>query len=150
MANNTYQAVIDAINALITDANLQSFTEGVIDRLASFGYTPVQSDAYMIAFVMQKSQHHIQNQINSSDIPDGLREIFIDMTVGEFLNFKYQSGLLNLSGLDFSGIVQSVNEGDTTVTFGSEGSDESKFIGMVNWLMTGREGDLVCYRRIRW
>ena len=147
---NTYQAVIDAINALITDTNLKIYTESVIDRLVSFGYSPTQSDAYMVAFIMEKSKSHILNAINDVSIPEGLKHIFIDMVCGEFFSLKYQSGQLELSGLDFSGVVQSVSEGDTSVTFAQFGSDEEKFAALISNLTTGRESDLICYRKIKW
>lgn len=147
--NESIQTVIDAINAIV-GTSLEGYTEDVVNRLVSFGYVPTSSDAFAVAFAMTKAQNHILNQINDSTLPGGLREVYIDMVCGEFLKAKHQSGQLEIGGLDFSGAVQSVHEGDTTVTFDASGSDEAKFGGLVNWLIAGKEGDLICYRRIKW
>lgn len=146
---HAYQAVIDATNDLI-DTSLHQYTQDVIDRLVSFGYLPVTSDAFALAFAMHKSHFHVLNETNQNNVPDGLKDVLTDMICGEFLNAKYQTGQLDLSGLDFGGIMQTVSEGDTSVTFDKAGSDEMKFSALINWLITGREGDLICYRRIRW
>lgn len=150
MANNTYQAVIDAINALLADTNLQLFTEGVIDRLVSFGYEPSSDDVFPIAFDMEKSKNHILAQINHAVIPDGLTQVYVDMVCGEFMKAKYQAGQLASSGINTSDVIKSVTEGDTTVTFETSGSDEATFGGLINYLISGREGDLLCYRKLRW
>lgn len=148
--DESIQTVIDAIDALLNDASLESYTEDVVNRLASFGYTATAGDAYAIAFAMQKAYYHVLNTINDMKIPEGLKHIAIDMMCGEFLNVAYLTGRLELSGLDFAGVLQTVSEGDSSVTFATEGSDVVKFTSMVDWLISGRMGDMLCYRRIKW
>ena len=63
---------------------------------------------------------------------------------------KRDIGSLNLSGLDLDGAVQSIREGDVTIAFSENGSDETKLNELLSWLMHGKEGDLLCYRRMRW
>ena len=144
------QAVMTSVNKILNDTNLEAMVESVCERLVSFGYIPTEEDAWMIAFTMQKTTNHILNQINHSTIPDGLFEVAVDMVCGEMLNAKFLSGQLELTSLDFGGIVQSVAEGDTTVSFSADGSDESKARELFTWLMGGKGCDLLCYRKMKW
>lgn len=147
---HAYQAVIDAIKAIITDTSLKVYIEDVINRLVSFGYVPSTADAWAIAYEMSMAQHHVQNTINASKIPDEAKEILIDMICGSFLSMMNSTGRLAIETIDLSGVVSSIHEGDTTVNFGAGMSDAEKFGKLVAWLMTGREGDLICFRKIRW
>lgn len=148
--NNGFQAVITSVNNILKDTNLETITEVAVDRLVSLGYTPTDEDTLTIAFSIQKTVNHVLNQIGHSTIPKGLTEIVVDMICGEFLNAKFLSGQLDLNGLDVDGMIQSVSQGDTSVSFSAEGSDEAKMKGLLSWLIHGKEGDLTCYRKMQW
>ena len=148
--NEDLQTVIDAVKELLNDTNLDPMAEAVVNRLVSFGFTPTNADVWSIAFSIEKSVNHVLNQINHSTVPDGLVEITVDMACGEFLDAKFMSGQLDMSGLDLDGIIESIHEGDTTVSFGQDGSDSSKFKDLVNWLKDGRGCDFLCFRKMRW
>ncbi|MBQ4541841.1 MAG: hypothetical protein IJA23_03200 [Clostridia bacterium] len=127
----------------------ESFYEAVLKRLVSFGYTLKEDDSWLICFAMQKVENHIKNSCNTTDVPDGLFNVAVDMVCGEFLFTKKQTGQLEIADLDFDGAFTSIKEGDTQVNFGGS-SDEEKFDQMVNYLLHHGEGDFVCYRKIRW
>lgn len=148
--NETVQSVVTSVNKILNDTNLNTLIESVVERLVSFGYTPVNEDHWVIAFSTQKTVNHVLNDINHKTIPEGLTEVVVDMICGEFLNSKFLSGQLDLSALDLDTMIQSVSEGDTSVTFSAEGSDEAKLKGLLSVLMHGKEGDLSCYRKMRW
>lgn len=148
--NNAFQAVITSVNNILNDTDLTTMTETVVDRLVFLGYTPTDEDTWMIVFSMQKTVNHVLNQIGHSKIPEGLTEITVDMVCGEFLNVKFLSGQLDLTSLDLDGMIQSVSQGDTSVSFSAEGSDEAKLKGLLSWLIHGKEGDLICCRKMRW
>lgn len=148
--NEELQTVLIKIQSVLNDTNLNSFIESVLQRLVSFGCTPTKDDVFSIAFGIQKVQNHIFNQTNQEVLPNGLIEVAIDMVCGEVLFGKYLSGKLEMDNLDFDGIVKSVSEGDTSVTFDANGQDEEKFRQLVEWLMKGKGCDLLCYRKMRW
>lgn len=148
--NENLQTVVDSVNEILKDTNHIPKVEAVAKRLVSFGYTPTEEDAWMIAFTMQKVMHHVLNEINHTKVPDELFEVVVDMVCGEFLLVKFQTGKLVLDSLDLDGMIQSVTEGDTTVSFSTEGSDESKFNSLLTWLIQGKGSDLLCYRKMRW
>ena len=148
--NENLQTVADSVMAILKDTNLADTVESVIQRLVSFGYEPIEDDAWLIAYSIKGSVNHVLNEINHKTVPDGLFEIVVDMICGEVLNAKFLSGQLNITGLDLDGMIQSVKEGDTQVNFSAEGSDEAKLKGLLSWLIQGKGSDLICYRKMRW
>ena len=148
--NENLQTVVVSVNTILKDTNLIIFTEDVIKRLVSFGYTPTEEDAWMIAYTTKGTVYRVLNEINHVVVPNGLFEVVVDMICGEVLNAKFLSGQLDLNSLDLDGMIQSVTEGDTTVSFSAEGSDEAKLKGLLSWLIQGKGSDLLCYRRMRW
>ena len=148
--NENLQTVVNSVNSILNDTNLDSITENVVERLVSFGYNPTEEDAWMIAYNTKGTVNHVLNEINHKTVPDGLFEVVVDMICGEVLNAKFLSGQLELTSLDLDGMIQSVTEGDTSVSFSAEGSDEAKLKGLLSWLIQGKGSDLVCYRRMRW
>lgn len=142
--------VLANILTVMTKTSLsESFYEAVLKRLVSFWYTLKEDDSWLICFAMQKVENHIKNSCNTTDVPDGLFNVAVDMVCGEFLFTKKQTGQLEIADLDFDGAFTSIKEGDTQVNFGGS-SDEEKFDQMVNYLLHHGEGDFVCYRKIRW
>ena len=150
MMNENLQTVVTSVNNILNDTNLTDTVDSVIQRLVSFGYAPTEDDAWIIAYSIKGTVNHVLNQINRSEIPNGLFEVVVDMACGEVLNAKYGSGQLELANLDLDGMIQSVAEGDTTVSFSAEGSDESKLKNLLSWLMQGKGCDFLCYRKMRW
>lgn len=144
------QTVVDSVNKISNDANAADLVEHVVQRLVSFGYIPTENDAWVIAYSTKGTVNHVLNEINHKTIPEGLFKIVADMICGEVLNTLFLSGQLNLTALDLDGMIQSVTEGDTSVTFSAEGSDEAKLKGLLSWLIQGKGSDLVCYRKMRW
>lgn len=147
LTDETKQSIITALNTSSLD---ESFIEAVLKRLDSFGYEIKESDAWMIGFAMQKVENHIKNFCNTDSIPDGLFNATVDRVCGEFLFTKKQTGQLNIGELDLDGAVTSIKEGDTQINFDAGSSDESRFNQLVNYLMNQGEGDLICFRKIRW
>lgn len=143
--------ILADIKAIMTNTSLsESFYEAVLNRLVSFGYTLKEDDAWVICFAMQKVENHIKNYCNITSVPDSLFNVAVDMLCGEFLFTKKQTGKLELLDLDLDGAITSIKEGDTQVNFGSGTSDDEKFSVLLNYLMHNGDGDLICYRKIRW
>lgn len=122
----------------------------VKERLKSFGYEVKESDEFSLTFCVDKVRNTIKNDTNQSEVPEGLEHIAVDRVCGEFLFTKKQTGQLNIGELDLNGAVTSIKEGDTQINFDAGSSDESRFNQLVNYLMNQGEGDLICFRKIRW
>ena len=148
--NENLQTVVDSVNKILNDTNLTTMVKAVVERLVSFGFSPADEDAWMIAYTTKGTVNHVLNEINHKTVPEGLFEVVVDMICGEVLNAKFLVGQLDLESLDLNGMVRSVKEGDTTVEFSVEDSDEAKLKSLLSWLMNGKGCDLLCYRRMRW
>ena len=148
--NENLQVVVDSVNRILNDTKLNIIIENVVNRLVSFGYCPTEEDVWTIAYSIKGTVNHVLNEINHQTVPEGLFEVVVDMICGEVLNAKFSSGQLNMDSLDLDGMIQSVTEGDTTVSFSAQGSDETKLKELLSWLIQGKGSDLLCYRKLRW
>lgn len=124
-------------------------------RLESLGINvdnePSSSDGFLLSFSIKKITNHIKNQTNLSKIPEELKEIAIDMVVGEFLFAKKSMGQLEIESIDFEPFAKQVQDGDTNVTYAVEANStpESKFEAFINYLRHN-EVDFVKYRVLTW
>ena len=121
--------------------------EDIKQRLQSLGYTASMADDWMLGFCKDKVEAHIKNSCNVAEVPNGLQSVAVDMTCGEFLFGKKQSG--QSVDIDFEAVVKQITEGDTTVTFDTSISAEAKYDALIAYLMHS-EVDFAAYRRIKW
>jgi hypothetical protein len=125
--------------------------EDVTARLASFGYTVITEDAWMLDFIIKKVENHIKNECNVITIPDELHQIAIDMVVGEFLLGKKSTG--KLTGFDLEAAIKQIQEGDTSVTFAvGEGSStpEKRLDILISFLMNNGKNNFASFRCVKW
>lgn len=139
-------ASVKAIANGLSDA----YIEAALNRLVSFGYCLKEDDDWAICFAMNKTENRIKNSCNTTSIPDGLFYIAVDMACGEFLFSKKQTGKLKLTDMDLTGAVETISEGDTSITFAAGASDEDKLNVFINYLLHNKEGEFVCYRQLKW
>lgn len=124
--------------------------EDIKNRLASFGYTLLDTDSFALEFVIDKVENKIKNECNITEIPDGLYQVEIDRICGEFLFAKKQSG--QLTEYDFDFIEKQIQDGDTSVTYAVEAGQtpEQRFDKLVRSLMDTGKGEFASFRRLRW
>lgn len=125
-----------------------AFFEMFLRKLESFRFQLVQEDLFALIFAVHGAVHRVQTYCNIKSIPKEALPKVADLSIGIFLGDKLQNGQLNLGELDFSSVIQSVTEGDTSVTFGVNASDR---ISALFRSMTNLEsGELACYKKLRW
>lgn len=124
--------------------------EDVIKRLESFGVATEPEDDWPLDFVIQKVTDFIRNYCNISEIPEGLRCVAVDRVAGEFLLAKKAAG--QLTGFDLETVVKQIQEGDTAVTFGVEGSQtpEQRLDTLIGYLLKAGDGQFAAFRRFAW
>jgi len=146
------QTVLNNIIPLLSGSSLseQSYLLAVLERLESLGYKIKETDSWMIGFSVQKVENTIKNECNVTAVPDGLRNVSIDMICGEVLFAKKQSG--QLENFDLETALKSVQTGDTTVTYAIESSmtPEQRLNTLISHLLTYGKGEFACYRKIKW
>lgn len=139
------------LSDILSNTNLsEPFCEMVLKRLVSFSYFLKEDDSWELSFLMAKVENEIKNSCNTTSIPEGLFHVATDMVCGEFFLNRKNSGRLELSDLDLSGAITSISEGDVSISFDTNATDEVKFNQLMNYLMTKGKGELVCFRRLKW
>lgn len=125
----------------------KSFYEVVCQRLNSLCHTVTDDEEWVINFIIDKTLNHIKTVCNISEIPDELLQTACDMVVGEYLNQLFVSG--KLTDIEIEQTLQSISMGDTSMTYAS-GTD--KATAFKTWLdsLKDKDGELVCFRRLRW
>lgn len=125
--------------------------EEVKARLASFDYEVVESDEYVLTFLIQKVENHIKNITNCFQVPEGLFNVAVDMVVGEFLLNKKSIG--SLEGFNLEAAIKQIQEGDTSITYAIGEGDltpEQKLDLLIDYLMNRGKNELLSYRCIKW
>ncbi|MCI9978060.1 hypothetical protein JY742_18185 [Clostridioides difficile] len=122
-------------------------------RLEGFGYVLKDGDKWLIHFVKEKIENTIKLDCNINAIPIELKNIEIDMIVGEFLFTKKNMGQLDIESLNFEVVEKSISEGDTKIDFaigsGSQ-TPEQRFDTFVNYLLTYGKNKILTFRCLRW
>lgn len=127
----------------------------VVMRLSALGVAlssaPSSSDDMLLKHAIDKVTYHINSQTNLLSIPKGLKEIAIDMVVGEFLLTKKAMGLLDVETLNFGVVAKQVQDGDTNTVFAVEANTtpEAQFNAFMAYLRHN-EVDFVRYRVLTW
>lgn len=125
----------------------------VKERLQAFGYALQSGDKALLAFALDRAVSTIKNDCNLAEVPEGLRQVAVDMAVGEFLQVKKTFAPDSLAGLDLDAAVKQVQTGDTNVSFAvGEGSltPEQRLNQLIGWLLNYGRSQFSCYRRFRW
>ena len=122
--------------------------EDVTKRLESFGYEVTEADTWVLEFIIQKVENYIKNNCNIDTIPEGLHQIAVDMSVGEFLLNKKSTG--QLTGIDLEAAIKQIQEGDTTVAFAIDSTPEERLDNLISHLLNYGKGSFASYRCIKW
>lgn len=125
--------------------------EAVAERLKMFNVELKENND--LKFLIKKALSNINNITNQDytleTIPTDIEYILIDKIVGEFLNFKKLNG--ELENLDFTSVIKSIKEGDTTETYSDKvKTAEELFDYMVADLLSAKDNELYRFRRIVW
>lgn len=129
---------------------VEDIKEDVKKSLKSVGYDVVDADLFLLEQSIEKVKAYIKNKTNQNKVPLGLKYIWIDRSVGEFLYFKKSLNQLNIPNLNFGRIVKEIGEGDTKVVFENTKTTGDKFEVYIEYLLTKGESELLRYRRIVW
>lgn len=124
--------------------------EDILSLFSSFGYEITEADFPLIAYGVKEEMLHILNITHQREFPKRLLYIMIRRVVGNFLYAKLQTGTLSIGDLDLAGVVSSITEGDTSVSFGTGTSDLERLTDLISYMRTYGEDEILCFRRIKW
>lgn len=117
----------------------------VIARLTMFGVTLEETDTPMIQYGIEFIGLKIKNFCNIEEIPEELDYEWANAVCADFLRMKLSTGSLE----NVSGIVKSITEGDTTVSYSESGTPESQLLECISRMSLDISG-LVRFRKMVW
>ena len=94
---------------------MENIKEMVIEKLKLFKIDEATSIEYFLNKALSSINNFTNQNYTFDSIPNGLKYILADKAVGEILNFKKLNG--ELKDYDFSSVLKSIKEGDTTETY---------------------------------
>lgn len=128
--------------------------EAVTDRLNMFGYEMQEGDEPKIIYSIGLITENIRNFCNLyGDLPEELKYYSVDKICGDFLKTKLMTGNLSFEDIDFNApTVQSITEGDTSVTYavGASDSEAQKMTKFIDSLNATDKNILYRFRRFEW
>ena len=128
---------------------MENIKEMVIEKLKLFKIDEATSIEYFLNKALSSINNFTNQNYRFDSIPEGLKYILVDKAVGEILNFKKLNG--ELKDYDFSSVLKSIKEGDTTETYSDTvKTPEELFEFMLNDLLIGKDNELYRYRRLQW
>lgn len=125
--------------------------DGVSDLLEALGVTDV--DDVLQEFVVNSTMERIRNKINSDDIPEALYHMCVRVATGTLLQALFDSGKLDIDGLDFSAAVSKIQEGKIDITLASgEGAmtADQKAKALISALAEMDPDEIYRHRRLVW
>ena len=117
----------------------------VIARLTMFGVTLEETDTPMIEYGIEFIGLKIKNFCNIEEIPEELDYEWANAVCADFLRMKLSTGSLE----NVSGIVKSITEGDTTISYSESGTPESQLLECISRMALDISG-LVRFRKMVW
>ena len=122
------------------------------ELLETAGYTLADGDEAIIRICAAHTRQEIMNGCNITDVPEGLLICASRLTAAEFLKLKKATGALEgFAGIDLTAAVNSIQEGDTAVSYDTAGtaSTEQRLDAWISALESCRR-QLIAYRRLIW
>lgn len=124
--------------------------DDVKEYLKSLGYEVVDGDLFLLDNSIQTVKYQIGNKTNQKKVPEGLKYIWINRSVAEFLNFKLKMNQLDIPSLNFNRIAKEISEGKTKVVFDDSKTTGDKFEVFLLSMSTYGENEILKYRRLVW
>ena len=127
--------------------------EAVKLRLKMFKITVPIEDESILEYLINKSLNSINNITNQNytveTFPIPIFEIWVDKAAGEYINLKKITDELP-ENYDLSLLATQIKLGDTSVNLGENtgNGDEQRLNVAINYLMLGRDRELIRFRRM--
>ena len=126
--------------------------EDVIVLLDTLGVAGAGDDP-LLPYLLGSVCQQVRNETNLPDVPRGLRRAVVELTAGEYLAFRKNTGQLDMDGLELDAAVKQIQEGDTSIAFAvGDGAmtAEQRLDALIGRLLRDRSSEFIRYRRLLW
>lgn len=121
----------------------------VIERLCGLGYNASDACEYDIVCSIDKARERILAETNQTEVPEGLKYVWIDMAAGAFLRDRLAAGNLG-EGFDFNGEAKRITEGDVTVELNAGTPRQTMFSSLLDRMADPPKAVFAAFRRLTW
>ena len=125
-------------------------TEEVKKYIESVGHEIVETDSFLISEAIEKVKNKIRNKTNQKEVPQGLKYVWVNQSVGEFLNFKLKIGKLQIESLNFGRMAKEIVDAGVKISYDDTMTTGGKFESFLNSLLTYGDDQFYRYRRLVW
>lgn len=126
--------------------------DDIVNRLGMFNCEVVEEQKKAIQYLIKKTLSSINNYTNQNyneeDMPYGIYYIVVDKVAGEYLSSKRITG--DLEGYDFTPLIKDIQEGDTRIGYSTSLSQADLIDNAIDFLINGKDEELIKYRRLAW
>lgn len=129
---------------------ITDITEEVKKYIESVRYEIVETDSFLISEAIEKVKNKIRNKTNQKEVSQGLKYVWINQSVGEFLNFKLKIGNLQIESLNFERMAKEITDAGVKVSYDDTMTTGAKFESYLNSLLTYGDDQFYSYRRLVW
>lgn len=130
--------------------NITDITEEVKKYIESVGHEIVETDSFLISEAIEKVKNKICNKTNQKEVPQGLKYVWVNQSVGEFLNFKLKIGKLQIESLNFGRMAKEIVDAGVKISYDDTMTTGGKFESFLNILLTYGDDQFYRYRRLVW
>ena len=117
-------------------------TTKIKERLLSLNYQPVETDDWLIDYLLKVKRQEILNYCNVDEVPEELEHILVERICGSFLAQKAIQNPQNTES-----VIKSIKEGDVAIDYAvSVANPMALFAAMA----AAGEEELLCYRQMKW
>ena len=117
-------------------------TTKIKERLLSLNYQPVETDDWLIDYLLKVKRQEILNYCNVDEVPEELEHILVERICGSFLAQKAIQNPQNTES-----VIKSIKEGDVAIDYVvSVANPMALFAAMA----AAGEEELLCYRQMKW
>lgn len=119
--------------------------EKILDLILTITNRSVDIETPILNYLITAETQRVLNIINCKTLPAELEHVIVHRVVGAYL----QTNIVALVGAENLDVPTQIKMGDTQVSFSSK-SAEDRLKEMAQLLVNYGEGELTCFRRLKW
>lgn len=119
--------------------------EKILDLILTITNKSVDIETPILNYLITAETQRVLNIINCKTLPAELEHVIVHRVVGAYL----QTNIVALVGAENLDVPTQIKMGDTQVSFSSK-SAEDRLKEMARIFVSYGEGELTCFRRLKW
>lgn len=117
----------------------------ILDLILNITKKDVSGYTGILNYLIEAETQRVLNIINCKTLPAELEHVIVHRVVGSYL----QANIVALVGVENLDVPTQIKMGDTQVSFSSK-SAEDRLKEMAQIFANYGEGELTCFRRLKW